>query len=75
MVTLSTFLMSALVLTGGAAAPAADNGLLSSAAVGSGSSTAILIALAVITIGGIGSLVAGDRVRRREAARRNNPQV
>ncbi len=74
MVTLSTFLMSALVQTGGAAAPAADNGL-SSAAVGSGSSTAILIALAVITLAGVGSFWAGDRVRRREAAQRNNPPL
>lgn len=73
MVALSTFLMSALVQTGGAAAPAADNGLLSNAAVGGGSSTVIMIALAVITIAGIGSFVAGNRVRRREAAEQNNP--
>lgn len=73
MVTLSTLLMSALVQTGGAPAPAADSGLLSSAAIGSGGSTAILIALAIITVGGIGSLLAGDRVRRREAKRHNPP--
>ncbi|MHB1223068.1 MAG: hypothetical protein ACYC2G_03335 [Gemmatimonadaceae bacterium] len=73
MVTLSTVLMSALVQTGGAVAPAADNGLVSSAAIGGGNSTAILVALAIITIGGVGALVAGDRVRRRETTRRNPP--
>jgi hypothetical protein len=73
MVTLSTLLMSALVQTGGAPAPAADSGAITSAAIGAGGSTAILIALAIITVGGIGSLVAGDRVRRRETARRNPP--
>lgn len=72
MVTLSTLLMSALTQAGGVTAPATDSGLISSAAIGAGSSTAIMIALAVITIGAVASVVAGDRCRRREAEHRSH---
>lgn len=70
MVTLSTFLMAAMVPAQGATAAAPDSAALSSAAIGSGSSTIIIVALGAILIGAVGSLVAGDAVRRREATRR-----
>ena len=71
MVTLSTFLTAAMASVSGAtAATAPDSTAVSAAAIGSGSSTLIIVALGAILIGAVASLVAGDMVRKRDTARR-----
>jgi len=71
MVTLSTFLTAAMASVSGATAVTApDSALVSAAAIGSGSSTIIMVVLGAILIGAVVSLVAGDMVRKRDTARR-----
>jgi len=54
----------------GSAPPTADSAVVMSAGLGTGSEFALVAILAVALVGGAVAMLAGDRVRRGEAARR-----
>lgn len=65
MLTLNTPLL--LLQDAAAGSPVSDSAAVVSATLGGGSDVAVMITLAVILVGGVAVLVAGDRVKRSES--------